>query len=145
MVEGLATKAVILSSPRASDMRRSCLSLVLLWGGIFAPIASGSGPADDLLKLVPTDTGLTLTVEDLRGHTQEIVGSPLFEGLNRLAAVRAWYASDRFRMVERASRDIQGALGVPLGTIRDEVLGDAVILTLKPGPAGKPDQAQGLL
>ena len=29
--------------------------------------------------------------------------------------------------------------------IRDEILGDAVVLVLKPGPADKPDQARGLL
>ena len=126
-------------------MRRPSVKVMLVWLLAFAPIAEAAGPADDLLKLVPIDSGLTLAVEDLRGQSREILGSPLFEGLRRLPTVNAWLASDRFRSVERAARDIQRALGVSLATLRDEILGDAFLLTLQQAPSGRPDESQGLL
>ena len=36
-------------------------------------------------------------------------------------------------------------LGIPLTTIRDELLGDAFVLALQDGPSGKPEQSRGLL
>ncbi len=126
-------------------MRRSWLTLVILCSLLSARMASAAGPADGLLKLVEADSGVTLAVEDLRGRAREVVGSPLFEGLLRLPTVRSWMASGTFRKVERASRDVQDALGVPLATIRDELLGDAVVLSFQAGPSGRPDQSRGLL
>ena len=126
-------------------MRRFSLKLVLSWMWAFAPVAMADGPADDLLKLVPADSGLTLAVEDLRDHAREVGESPLIQNLRRLPAVQTWLASERFRKFERAGRDVRAALGVSIGQVRDEVLGDAVILALKPGPVDKPDQARGLL
>jgi hypothetical protein len=124
-----------------------CLALILTSVGTFATktAAQASGPADDLFRLVPTDSGVTLAVEDLRGHSKEIRDSALFEGLNRLEAVRSWLGSDQSRMVERISKEVQAGFGVSLEVIRDDLLGDAVILALQPGPATKPDLAQGLL
>lgn len=126
-------------------MRRSWLTLFLLLGLAPSEPAKAQGPADDLLRLVEPDSGVTLAVEDLRGRAREVVGSPLFEGLLRLPTVRAWMASEPFRKAERASRDVQAALGVPLATIRDDLLGGAVVLSLQAGPSGKPDQSRGLL
>ena len=126
-------------------MRRSSLKVVLFWGLAFAPAADADGPADELFKLVPADSGMTLAVEDLRGHSREVIGSPLYEGLRRLPVVQAWMASDRFRKAERASRDVQAALGVTPEALRDTLLGDAVVLTLQPAPNGRPEQARGLL
>ena len=126
-------------------MRWSSLKVVLFWGLAFAPAADADGPADELFKLVPADSGMTLAVEDLRGHSREVIGSPLYEGLRRLPVVQAWMASDRFRKAERASRDVQAALGVTPEALRDTLLGDAVVLTLQPAPNGRPEQARGLL
>jgi hypothetical protein len=126
-------------------MRRSWLFVVIFWGLASADVAFADGPADGLLKLVPTNSGATLVVEDLRGRAREVAGSPLFEGLLRLRMVRSWMTSEPYRKAERAARDIQGALGVPLSTIRDELLGDAFVLALQAGPSGRPEQSRGLL
>ena len=128
-------------------MRRSWITLVIVWGLACARATSVSaaGPADGLLKLVEADSGVTLAVEDLRGRAREVGGSPLFEALLRLPTVRTWMDSEPFRKAEKASRDVQAALGVPLATIRDDLLGDAVVLSLQAGPSGKPDQSRGLL
>jgi hypothetical protein len=127
-------------------MRRSkLLTLVMIWGLSCARTASAEGPAEALLKLVPSESGATLAVEDLRERAREIVGSPLYEGLLRLPTVRTWMASEPFRKAERTSQIVQKVLGVPLTTIRDELLGDAFVLALQAGPSGKPEQSRGLL
>jgi hypothetical protein len=126
-------------------MSRSALRLVLLLGWACGSVATAAGPADDLLKLIPADPGVTLAVEDLRGHIREIAGSPLFEGIKALPSVRAWLASDRFRRIERGARDVRTVLGVSSQTLLDDLLGDAVVLALQLGPDGKPDRARGLL
>ena len=107
--------------------------------------ARGAGPADELFRLVPPDAGVMLAVEDLSGHTRELLSSPFAERLGRLPAVRDWLASDRSRRLRHARREVEAALGADLATIRDGLLGDAVVLTLHLPPGGRPDEARGLL
>jgi hypothetical protein len=127
-------------------MRRSWLaSLVWLGMAIATATAAAGGPADGLLRLVPGDSVATLAVEDFRGRAREVIASPLYASLLRLPTVRTWIASGAFTRAERASREVQRALGVSLETIRDEILGDAVVLSFQAGPDGQPDRARGLL
>jgi hypothetical protein len=105
----------------------------------------GAGPADELLRLVPPEAGATLAIEDLSTHSREFCASPLAEGLKRLPAVQAWLASDRYKGFLAARNEIERALDVPVGTIRDRLLGDAVVLAMHTAPGEDPDQAHGLL
>jgi hypothetical protein len=107
--------------------------------------ARGAGPAEALFRLVPPDAGLTLAIEDLRGHARRFFDSPLADGLRQLPAVRAWFASDRFRGFQAARREIEKALGVDVARIRDDLLGDAVVLSLHLPPGGRQQDARGLL
>jgi hypothetical protein len=121
----------------------TCLALLLTLG--LAARAGASGPADPLLKLVPPDAGVTLAVEDLRGHAREVLASPLAEGLRRLPAVQAWQAAGGFRRLRNAAAKVERLLGTDLPTIRDGLLGEAVVLTLWLPPGGAPDSARGML
>jgi hypothetical protein len=117
-------------------MRRrplACLALGITLA--IAATARGAGPAEMLFRLVPPDAGLALAIEDLRGHARQFSNSPLSDGLRQLPAVRAWFASDRFQRFQRARREIEKALGENVAKIRDDLLGDAVVLTLRVPPA----------
>jgi hypothetical protein len=107
--------------------------------------ARGERPADVLLRLVPPDAGATLAIEDLRARATEFNGSPLVAGLKQLSAVRDWLASDRYLKLDRAREEIETALDVPLATIRDQLLGDAVVLAMHLTPDDAPDRSSGLL
>lgn len=123
-------------------------SLAGLVGVLFIGLAGsarGAGPAEGLFRLVPPDAGVTLVVEDLSGHAREFLASPLAERLGRLPAVRDWLDSDRSRRLRHARREVEAALGENLATIRDGLLGDAVVLALHLPPGGRPDEARGLL
>jgi hypothetical protein len=112
---------------------------------VLALTARAAGPADPLFQLVPPDAAATLAIEDLRGNLRELLESPAAEGFRRLPAFRDWLASERFRKFEEAMKRIEEAVGEKVSTIRDELLGDAVVLTLRIPPDGKPDEARGLL
>ncbi len=144
------TSRGFVSRSRAVPMRWSCLTLTLtlaliLTGSECRAKVRSSGPAEDLFRLVPTDSGLTLAVEDLRGHSKQIRESALFQGLNQLEAIRSWRTSREGLGIEKTWNEIQASFGLTLEAIRDDLLGDAVILALQPGPPTQPDLAQGLL
>src|SRR5207302_9862824 len=75
----------------------------------------------------------------------DFLESPLADGLRRLPAVQAWLASDSFKGLKRALQRAETVLGENVATIRDDLLGEAFVLTLRIPPGGKPDDARGLL
>ncbi len=104
-------------------------------------------PADVLLRLVPPDVAVAVTVEGLRDQASAFGGSRLATELRQLPAVRAWLASERYRQFEQSRARIEAFLGSSLAEIRDELLGDAVVLALRLPADGPPEpsQASGLL
>ncbi len=117
----------------------------------FLPFATATdpaqGPADTLLRLVPPDAAVVVTVEGLREHASSFFKSGLFRDLSQLPAVRSWLASEKFRELERSRERIEALLGMNLAVVRDELLGDAVILALRlhPDAAADASQSRGLL
>ena len=107
--------------------------------------ARGSGPADGLFRLVPPDAAAVLAVEDLRGRVREFLESPVAQRFERLPAFQAWIASGRLAQLDEALRKVESALGEKVERIRDELLGDAVVLALRVPPNGRPEDASGLL
>lgn len=105
----------------------------------------GAGPAESLLRLTPPDAGVTLAVEDLRGHTREFLASPLADRVANLPFVRSWIESSRFASFQAARRQFEAVLGATLENLRDDILGDAFVLTLRVPPQGRPDEARGML
>jgi hypothetical protein len=100
-----------------------------------------------LLKLIPPDAGVVLTVDDLRGQVRELLASRLAAEFQKLPAVKAWFDSEKYEELERARDNIEGAFEVPLTGIRDQVLGDAVVLALRlpSDPPFDPSRARGIL
>src|SRR5262249_5384537 len=119
--------------------------LVFGWLMVLGLSARGSGPADGLFRLVPPDVAATLAIEDLRGHAREFLYSPTAKRLQRQPEFQAWLAPPPFARFQHASHKIEAVLGETVSTLRDELLGDAVVLTLRAAPGGRPEEARGLL
>lgn len=126
-------------------MRRVTVSLVFGFALALGVVAHAGEAADGLLRLVPSDAALTLVVEDLRDHAREFFASPLAGELGRLPAVRSWFNSERFDGFVQAKRQIERLLGGDAATLRDELLGDAVVLALHVPPRGRQSDSRGLL
>jgi hypothetical protein len=107
--------------------------------------AHAAGPAESLFQLVPADATATLVIEDLRGQLPAILASPLADGLQQLPFYKAWAASPRFRRFDEARKRVERVIGVKVSTLRDELLGDAVVLSLRIPRDGRPEDARGLL
>lgn len=128
----------------------SASHLLVVLGVLLGPIAGdapavGDRPADGLLRLVPPDAGLTLVVEDLRDHARSFLASPLAASLRELPAVRDWLNSDDFRKLQVSRRELEAGLKTDLATIRDEILGDAVVLAMHLPEGASPEAARGLM
>jgi len=107
----------------------------------------GERPADALLRLVAPDVAVVLTVEGLRDQVRAFTRSPLAAGLRQLPAVRAWLDSEKYQQFEQSRARIEAVLGANLTDLRDELVGDAVVLALRLPPEGPADAslARGLL
>jgi hypothetical protein len=118
--------------------------------GRLAQATSDPGSATkELLKLIPPDSGVVLTIDDLRGHVRNLMTSKLAIQFLQLPAAKAWFDSEKYEQLEAARDQIEGMLQAKLTEIRDQVLGDAVVFALRlPTDGSKPvdpGQARGLL
>lgn len=104
-----------------------------------------ASPRDELLRLVPEDVGFCLVVQDLRGQAATLRQSAFFKQLQNSHLGEAVTASPEFRKLLNTEKQLQEHLGVDFAQLRDDILGDAVVLAYQPGPPGQPDQEQGLL
>lgn len=135
---------------RLDPPRRSfwtAFTSALLGLAFFAACRSvlAAGSADSLLRLVPGDAGATLLVEDLKGTFRDVRKSPLYDGLCVLPVVKDWLRSGRFRGMQVAVTKVEQTLGETASVIRDDLLGEAFVLTLHVPSGGRPEEARGLL
>jgi hypothetical protein len=112
-----------------------------------APGMQSAHSADELLRLVPPDATVVITLEGLRDVAQSARAARLLADLRDLPAVRRWLDSQKYQNLERSCAHIERILGVRLAELRDELLGDAVVLVVRVAPEAAPDpsQARGLL
>ncbi len=132
---------------RLSPKWRVILSLPFL---LLAPITRAGEPVSptrELQKLIPADASVVLTVEDLRGQVRDLLASRLASDFLNLPAVKSWFDSEKYEQLETARDQIEGMLQAKLTEIRDQVLGDAVVIALRlpPDRPFDPGKAQGIL
>ncbi len=112
--------------------------------GFAAPLMAAS-PRDELLRFVPDDVGFCVVMQDLRVHAADLAASPFVKQLSDSPAGAALRASGELKQLDKVDKYLQHSLGVGWDQLRDDVLGDAVVLAYRPGPPGKPEQEQGLM
>jgi hypothetical protein len=107
----------------------------------------GPKPVDALLSLVAPDSAVVVTIEGLRDKVRSLAGSRLAAEFQQLGVVRSWLESDKYQQFVQARAQIEAVLGASLTDLRDELLGDAVVLALHLPPDGPADssRARGLL
>lgn len=103
---------------------------------------SAPPPRDELLRLVPPDTAICLVVQGVRERSKAVAASPLAAWVQQKygSAIGSAPEIDKLKGVETLFTSF---LGVSLTDLRDDVFGDAVVMTYQPGPVGKPDAEQG--
>ena len=109
-----------------------------------APLPAAA-PRDELLRFVPDDVGFCVVLQDLRVHAADLVASPFVEQLRRSPLGAALQASNELKQLDKVDKDLRQTLGVGFDELRDDLLGDAVVIAYQPGPPGKADKEQGLV
>jgi hypothetical protein len=102
-------------------------------------------PANELLRFVPADVTFCVVLRDLRGHAAALQSSPLAKHLRDSPLGVALKATPEWGQLEKANRFLEKFLGLRAEQLRDDILGDAVVLAYRAGPPGKPQQEEGLL
>ncbi len=104
-----------------------------------------AAPRDELLRLVPDSVGFCLVIQDLRSHAASLQNSPLLEQLSQSPLAVKIRNSDDLKKLDRIESKMKEKLGLDWTRLRDDILGDALVLAYRPGPPGKPEQEQGVL
>jgi hypothetical protein len=127
---------------------RGCLLVlcgVLQFAPAFVALAHAGEKTDGLLNLVPSDAGFTVALDDLRGFSNKLMASGLVDRLKQSPPIDGWLASEDGERFRKSLADLAKLFNSELGRLRDEVLGDAVVLSLHPGRPEAPQDAGGLL
>lgn len=133
---------------------RAALLGSVLAVGLLRLTASAQEPArktQELLRLIPPDSGVVLAVDDLREHVRAVLKSKLAAEFLKLPAVKTWFDSEKYADLRNTREQVEGMLQADLTEIRDKVLGDAVVFALhfpSKGPgtgAVDPADASGVL
>lgn len=119
--------------------------------GAFAAVAALSAqpavaaPADEALRLVPTDTAICLVIRDLRDHATRVMGSPFATWSQATGYFHQFADPSELAKLNQFVLMLQSRFGITPEQLRDDVLGDAVVFAYQPGPAGRPEDESGLM
>jgi hypothetical protein len=122
---------------------RYVLSLYALC--LCASFAFSASPRDEALRLVPDDAGICLLVQNLREQAQRLEQSPFADRLAASSIGKLFHDSPEAKKLADLDKQLAAQLNITWAQLRDDILGDAVVLAYTPGPPDKPEQEQGLL
>jgi hypothetical protein len=121
------------------------VALLTLLPTVSAGALQAASPADELLRFVPIDVTFCAVARDLRGHSANLLASPFWREFKKTNLAVTLARSAELAQVEKAEKFFENHLGLSFAQLRDDILGDAVVLAYRSGPPGKPEQEQGLL
>ncbi len=125
--------------------RRLFLILLACFGAV--PCAAAQSPPyrHDLLHLVPDDFGVCIVMHDLRGHAAHWEQSPWFKNFRESAIGKSLLESPEMKQLEHWKSEVKKHLDLDWPTLRDDILGDTLVLSHTQGPNNKPDEERGIL
>jgi hypothetical protein len=117
------------------------LPLVLFCAGL----ACAGSPRAEVLRHVPDDTALCVLLEGLRDRGNALAGSPFVANFAQSALGKSAAERAEVKQLLAVEKQVAAFTGLTAQRLRDEVLGDLVVLAYRPGPPGKPEDEQGLV
>ena len=124
---------------------KTYLSLGLLSSLCLCGESFSASPRDELLRLAPADAGFCVVVQGLRDQVARLAESPAAARLAASPYGRSIRESPEAQKLAQMDKEFRTHLNVSWAQLRDDVLGDAVVLSYTPGPPGKPEAEVGLL
>jgi hypothetical protein len=125
--------------------RRALAAVVSICCGLLLAVApAAAAPADDILRIVPADAGFCLVVRDLRGHADRVLRSPFAGHIQAHALFKAIQAAPELEKLGEFEKFIEKQLQTTTRELRDEVLGDAVVVAFWPAHGVEPERGMFL-
>ncbi len=118
---------------------------ILLLASLLPAASPAAGPREELLRLVPDSVGFCVVIQDLRGQADALRDSPFLQQLRQSPVGVKIRAGDDLKKLDRIESKMKDKLGFDWKRLREDILGDALVLAYRPGPPGKPGQEQGVL
>jgi hypothetical protein len=122
-----------------------CVFLCVLCDSGVSSTLRADTPREELFRLVPDSVGFCFVVQDLRRHAAALRDSPFIEQLSRSPLAVKIRTSEDMKKLDRFESKMKEKLGLDWMRLRDDILGDALVLGYRPGPPGKPEQEEGFL
>jgi hypothetical protein len=101
-------------------------------------------PRDELLRLVSDDVGFCLVVQDMRGHFDQLLDSPFVAKLRASPLGEAVAKARETQKLVSVEAYFRANFHIDWTSLRNDILGDAVVLAYWPGSEGNPDRDQGI-
>jgi hypothetical protein len=122
-------------------LRRASLSLAAL---LLSALPLAAAPRDDLLRLVPSDSGFCLLIQDLRTHADHLINSPFAAQFAKSPFGVTISASPELRKISALDGELKKHFDVTPAQLRDDIYGDALVFAFRPAPDGKPENEEGV-
>ncbi len=119
--------------------------LTVTLGSAACSPAQAPTPREELLRCVPKDFGLCLVINDLRAYAAKSETFPWLKSVKQSPLVQSFLASAELKDLVKFQQDLQKNLDIDWPTLRDDVLGDVVVLAYRPAPPDKPDADEGIV
>ncbi len=102
-------------------------------------------PRDELLRLVPEDAAFCLVIHDLRSHALDLINSPFFQEFKKSPLGHCLHEDPDAAQLRAALEEVLGALETTWPELRDEILGDAIVISYRPGVSRHDESERGLV
>ena len=114
--------------------------MLLVWLGIVPFAAAQSAPfRTELLALLPDDFAVCVVMHDLRGHAARWGQSDWLKTFRASPVGKSFLDAPEMRQLERWQSELKKHLDLDWPTLRDDILGDTLILAYSPGPKNEPN------
>ena len=126
--------------------RRSIVLVTLLWLGATSFAAAQSPPfRHELLSLLPDDFGVCVVMRDLQGQHGRLERSEWFKAFRQSPLGARIFTSPELQQLDIWQGELKKHFDLDWATIRDDILGDTLILAYSPGTKERPNDEHGLI
>jgi hypothetical protein len=121
--------------------------LILLAWLVTVPFAAAqSAPFRyDLLSWLPDDFAICIVMHDLKGNAAHWEKSNWLRTFRFSLLGKSLLEGPEMQQLERVQADLKKNLDLDWPTLRDDLLGDTLVLAYSPGPKNQPDEERGLI
>ncbi len=119
--------------------------LALVWLAAVSGISAQTAPyRHDLLQLLPDDFAVCVVLHDLRGHAARWEQADWLKRFRQTPVGKSLLDAPEMKQIEHLQSELKKHFDLDWPTLRDDILGDTLVLAYTPGPKAKPEDERGL-